>query len=39
MAETIFTKIMNREIPADIVYEDDISLAFKIGRASCRERV
>ena len=29
MAETIFTKIMNREIPADIVYEDDISLAFK----------
>ena len=29
MAETIFTKIMNREIPADIVYEDDVSLAFK----------
>lgn len=27
--ETIFTKIINREIPADIVYEDDLSLAFK----------
>lgn len=27
--ETLFTKIINREIPADIVYEDDISLAFK----------
>ena len=29
MSETIFTKIINREIPADIVYEDDLSLAFK----------
>lgn len=29
MAETIFSKIINREIPADIVYEDDLSLAFK----------
>jgi histidine triad (HIT) family protein len=27
--ETIFTKIINREIPADIVYEDDICLALK----------
>lgn len=27
--ETIFTKIINREIPADIVYEDDTALAFK----------
>ncbi|WP_018693659.1 histidine triad nucleotide-binding protein [Algicola sagamiensis] len=27
--ETIFTKIINREIPADIVYEDELSLAFK----------
>jgi len=27
--ETIFTKIINREIPADIVYEDDHALAFK----------
>ncbi|AVJ55777.1 histidine triad nucleotide-binding protein [Idiomarina sp. OT37-5b] len=27
--ETIFSKIINREIPADIVYEDDIALAFK----------
>lgn len=29
MPETLFTKIINREIPADIVYEDDISLAFR----------
>lgn len=28
MAETIFTKIINREIDADIVYEDDLVLAF-----------
>lgn len=27
--DTLFTKIINREIPADIVYEDDLSLAFK----------
>ena len=26
---TIFQKIIGREIPADIVYEDEISLAFK----------
>lgn len=26
--ETIFTKIINREIPADIIYEDEIVLAF-----------
>lgn len=26
---TIFTKIINREIPADIVYEDDECLAFR----------
>lgn len=26
---TIFTKIINREIPADIVYEDDYVIAFK----------
>lgn len=26
---TIFTKIINREIPADIVYENDKVLAFK----------
>lgn len=26
--ETVFTKIIKREIPADIVYEDDISIAF-----------
>tara|TARA_R110001592_G_scaffold362471_1_gene676370 strand:- start:12254 stop:12631 length:378 start_codon:yes stop_codon:yes gene_type:complete len=26
--DTIFTKIINREIPADIIYEDELSLAF-----------
>ena len=26
---SIFTKIINREIPSDIVYEDDLVLAFK----------
>jgi histidine triad (HIT) family protein len=25
----LFTKIINREIPADIVYEDELTLAFK----------
>ena len=29
MSETIFSKIINREIPADIVYEDNLALAFK----------
>lgn len=29
MSETIFSKIINREIPADIVYEDELALAFK----------
>lgn len=28
VTETIFSKIINREIAADIVYEDDICLAF-----------
>ena len=28
MAETLFSKIISREIPADIVYEDDLCLAF-----------
>jgi len=27
--ETIFSKIIRREIPADIVYEDDLALAFR----------
>jgi histidine triad (HIT) family protein len=27
--ETIFSKIIQREIPAEIVYEDDLVLAFK----------
>jgi histidine triad (HIT) family protein len=29
MSATIFTKIINNEIPADIVYEDDLCLAFR----------
>jgi histidine triad (HIT) family protein len=29
MIETIFSKIIRKEIPADIVYEDDIVLAFR----------
>ncbi len=29
MAETIFTKIINREIPAEIVFENEKVLAFK----------
>lgn len=29
MSETLFSKIINREIPADIVYEDELCLAFK----------
>jgi len=29
MAETLFTKIINREIPADIIYEDNLCIAFK----------
>ena len=28
MSDTIFTKIINREIPADILYEDEDVLAF-----------
>lgn len=29
MSETIFSRIIDREIPADIVYEDDQCLAFR----------
>lgn len=29
MSDTIFSKIIRREIPADIVYEDDLALAFR----------
>jgi histidine triad (HIT) family protein len=29
MSETLFSKIINREIPADIVYEDNLVLAFR----------
>ncbi|MCB1554115.1 MAG: histidine triad nucleotide-binding protein [Xanthomonadales bacterium] len=29
MSETIFSKILRREIPADIVYEDDDVLGFR----------
>lgn len=27
--ETIFSKIIRREIPADIVYEDELAIAFR----------
>ncbi len=27
--DTIFTKIINKEIPADIIYEDDLSIVFR----------
>lgn len=29
MADTVFAKIIRREIPADIVYEDKLCLAFR----------
>ena len=29
MSDTIFQKIIDKELPANIVYEDDICLAFK----------
>ena len=29
MPETIFQKIIDKEIPADIIYEDDLSLVFR----------
>lgn len=29
MTDSIFTRIINREIPADIVYEDDQCIAFR----------
>jgi histidine triad (HIT) family protein len=29
MADTIFSKIIKREIPANIVYEDELCLAFR----------
>ena len=29
MSDTIFSKIIRREIPANIVYEDNLALAFK----------
>lgn len=29
MAETLFSKIIDREIPADIIFEDDQCLAFR----------
>jgi histidine triad (HIT) family protein len=28
MSETIFSKIIHREIPANIIYEDDLAIAF-----------
>ena len=29
MSDTIFSKIIKKEIPADIVYEDELCMAFK----------
>ena len=29
MADTLFQKIIDREIPAEVLYEDEFSLAFK----------
>jgi histidine triad (HIT) family protein len=29
MSDTIFSKIINREIPATIIYEDELALAFR----------
>ncbi len=29
MSQTIFSKIINKEIPVDIIYEDDLVLAFQ----------
>ena len=29
MSETLFEKIINREIPADIIYEDNLSIVIK----------
>jgi len=29
MSDTLFSKIIDRQIPADIVYEDDLCLCFK----------
>ena len=29
MTDTLFQKIIDREIPAEIIYEDDLSMAFK----------
>ncbi len=29
MSETIFSRIIRREIPADIIYEDELVLAFR----------
>jgi histidine triad (HIT) family protein len=29
MSETLFEKIISREIPADIIYEDDLSIVIK----------
>lgn len=28
MTDTLFTRIIKREIPADIIYEDELCLAF-----------
>ncbi len=39
MAKTIFKRIIDREIPADIVYEDDRALAFRDIKAEAPTHV
>ena len=39
MSDTIFAKIIKREIPADIIYEDDDVLAFSDVNPQAPERI
>jgi histidine triad (HIT) family protein len=39
MSKTLFEKIIAREIPADIVYEDDLVLAFRDIKAQAPKHV
>ena len=34
MSDNIFLKIINKEIPADILYEDEIAIAFNDAKSS-----
>ena len=37
MAETIFDKIISKEIPADILYEDELALALQNANKSLKD--